>query len=213
LKNYPMPDFREVRAPGSRGATVLEFTCVICETRFRRYASQVRGGAEHGHGKYCSPHCRGIARGRAAADRLSKEDKRREKNPNWRGMTNPRICPVCETSFVPKSGNQVCCTAACGQERRRPKMRREGNGSWISQERYLALHYRELIDTSACSVCGETERVHAHHIDGDRSHNVVENLDALCHWCHVAIHAIRNLKKREHLATLMPYVERLTCLS
>jgi hypothetical protein len=210
-----MPDFREVRAPGSRGATVLKFTCVICGAAFWRYASQVKGAEGHGHGKYCTPHCRGIGRGRAAIASPTgwnlSGDKRGSKNPNWRGMTNPRECAVCGTSFVPKSGNQICCTRACGQERRRPKMRREGNGSWVSEERYLALHYRELIDTSACSVCGETERVHAHHIDGDRSHNVVENLDALCHWCHVAIHAIRNLKKREHLAALMPYVERLTC--
>lgn len=51
--------------------------------------------------------------------------------------------------------------------------------------------YRNVcLDTkgSACTICGSTESVIAHHIDGDRSNNSIENLEPICRSCHGKIH-------------------------
>jgi len=59
----------------------------------------------------------------------------------------------------------------------------------VDEATYLRYHYRDLIDVSACSVCGETREVHAHHVDEDRSHNIAANLRALCRGCHQLVHS------------------------
>jgi hypothetical protein len=38
-------------------------------------------------------------------------------------------------------------------------------------------------------LCGATDSVIAHHIDGDRSHNTLDNLMPVCRSCHGQIHA------------------------
>lgn len=39
-----------------------------------------------------------------------------------------------------------------------------------------------------CIICGSTESVVAHHIDGDRSNNTIDNLEPVCRPCHGKIH-------------------------
>jgi hypothetical protein len=41
---------------------------------------------------------------------------------------------------------------------------------------------------SCCESCGGTTRLHAHHIDGDRTNNSDENIQTLCVHCHVTHH-------------------------
>ncbi len=52
--------------------------------------------------------------------------------------------------------------------------------------------YRSRVDTSKCMSCGDTRSfiIRVHHIDGDKSHNRRENLEAVCPNCH----ALRHLK-------------------
>lgn len=177
-----MPDLRRTARPGSRGAAVVELTCVVCGAVFQRYVSQVRDQTQ---GKYCTPHCRGVGRGRAAAERLRTEDKRGTANPNWRGRSAPKPCAMCGVVFT---GIGQCCGAVCGHKLQGLKVRRTGNGNWVNEDRHLARHYRKLVDTTACSVCGRTSRVVAHHLDEDRGHNEASNLRALCRSCHGLVH-------------------------
>jgi hypothetical protein len=193
-----MPKFEAVAAPGARGATVVEFTCAICGQPFRRYASQVRGLT---HGKYCSPHCRGLARGRAAAERLRTTDKRGAANPNWRGRRARKQCPICGTWF--EGSPNKTCSAECGHTAQGRRIARAGNGNWVSQERHLRRNYRQLLNLSACSVCGDSRRVIAHHLDGDRARNVADNLVALCHWCHTTVHYLAKMRSHDHLPALL----------
>lgn len=39
-----------------------------------------------------------------------------------------------------------------------------------------------------CEVCGATENIHIHHIDGDDENNDIENLIPLCGSCHRKVH-------------------------
>lgn len=39
-----------------------------------------------------------------------------------------------------------------------------------------------------CDLCGATERIVAHHIDGNRANNRIENLLPVCRSCHINIH-------------------------
>jgi regulator of sigma D len=80
---------------------------------------------------------------------------------------------------------------------------RDGNGNWINEERHLLKNYRSLLDVSSCSVCGETRRVIAHHLDGKRTHNTHGNLKALCHWCHTTVHYLAKMRTHDHLSALM----------
>jgi len=41
----------------------------------------------------------------------------------------------------------------------------------------------------ACKACGEERNIVAHHIDGDRTNNDLENLIPLCKSCHKTIHS------------------------
>jgi 5-methylcytosine-specific restriction endonuclease McrA len=48
--------------------------------------------------------------------------------------------------------------------------------------------YRDLIDTSKCSICGFAIMVHVHHRDGNHSNNDPGNLMALCPNHHAEAH-------------------------
>jgi hypothetical protein len=50
--------------------------------------------------------------------------------------------------------------------------------------------YRNKISVHTCIGCGETRKflLFVHHIDGDREHNVAENLECVCPTCHVIRH-------------------------
>jgi hypothetical protein len=45
---------------------------------------------------------------------------------------------------------------------------------------------------NVCWVCGTSEGLEVHHIDGDRSNNELENLTPLCESCHKLVHYIGN---------------------
>lgn len=52
-----------------------------------------------------------------------------------------------------------------------------------------ALRWRaEQLRGNVCEICGTTERLQAHHIDGNIGHNVPENIQTLCISCHAKHH-------------------------
>lgn len=54
--------------------------------------------------------------------------------------------------------------------------------------------YRErclAVRPNHCSICTSTRRIEVHHIDGDRSNNILTNLKVVCGDCHDKIHNAR----------------------
>jgi 5-methylcytosine-specific restriction endonuclease McrA len=43
------------------------------------------------------------------------------------------------------------------------------------------------MSSGVCVSCGSTERLEIHHIDRNRNNNDAENLQILCHSCHLEI--------------------------
>lgn len=55
-------------------------------------------------------------------------------------------------------------------------------------ENYTRIAYDYLGIERVCILCGSADRVHIHHIDGDRTHNTKENIMTLCVSCHTYVH-------------------------
>jgi hypothetical protein len=166
----------------------VETKCIECYVQMKTAPSRLKNGRS----KYCSSKCRALGlakryKGRKGMQRFG------ENNPNWRGRRSEKVCPICSTKF--KSINATCSNK-CGHVLHAMKIATTGNGNWISNTIYNKRNYRKLINTSKCSVCGNEKRVVAHHIDGNRSHNVALNLVALCHWCHTTLHFLADQKRR-----------------
>lgn len=62
--------------------------------------------------------------------------------------------------------------------------------------------FRLGIKEEKCEVCGYTDSLELHHINGDNCDNRIENLQILCPNCHAKIDTFRGLNiksKKKHL--------------
>jgi len=50
-------------------------------------------------------------------------------------------------------------------------------------------HARRLKPAQPCERCGTKRRSQVHHKDRNYLNNALENLERLCHWCHMQEHA------------------------
>lgn len=48
----------------------------------------------------------------------------------------------------------------------------------------------EQLRKDRCEICGASSNLHAHHIDGDITHNLPKNIQTLCFDCHMAHHRL-----------------------
>ena len=160
----------------------VEVTCQICGKVSHVPPSVV------GRKKYCSWECRkqGLSlryKGRPGTVHLFGE-----YNPNWRGKTTQRDCPICGKVFT-KYQKAATCSDECGHRLQNMKISGPGNGNWKDEETYLSKRCRELVDTSKCECCSaENEWIDVHHRDGNWRNNDVSNLQPLCRSCHQFAH-------------------------
>ena len=97
---------------------------------------------------------------------------------------------------------KFCETCGAKMQRKRYGKRLEDLGAW-KRRRFCSLscaNMRERVGyhglswrarkhlKSACENCGSTERLAAHHKDGDRQNNEAENIQTLCARCHALLH-------------------------
>lgn len=99
-----------------------------------------------------------------------------------------RRCPVCgkrlkrriyKGRIEDKAAykNRVYCSDRCAEIAKHP-------------DRWETYHLRaRKHKVNACEACGYTEKLHAHHIDGDYKNSDPDNIQTLCVWCHNFIHA------------------------
>ena len=69
------------------------------------------------------------------------------------------------------------CSLHCANQRTRPK-------HWETYH-WRARKHRK----SSCEACGSTEKLHAHHVDGQPKNSDAENIQTLCVHCHNFLHA------------------------
>jgi DNA-binding MarR family transcriptional regulator len=62
----------------------------------------------------------------------------------------------------------------------------EQNGRYIDGTQSTI--YRRMVEKTHCNRCGATDQLVVHHVDGDHTNNVVENLEVLCSPCHSSHH-------------------------
>jgi 5-methylcytosine-specific restriction endonuclease McrA len=88
---------------------------------------------------------------------------------------------------------------------RRPEVRE----AWRDKTRFGGLKQKVLArDDHQCRVCGATNEtgfrnLPIHHINGDPSHNVMENLITLCRECHAAVHTRYEATRQDELHALI----------
>jgi len=136
--------------------------------------------------KYCSVECK-------IKYNTNKRSSIRNKN---RALlpTTVRSCVHCGKEFNPKTYQNKCCSKNCyvrAYKNKQPKI--HINGSYYhaaSKHKYKGNWLQRILLDKKCVLCGETERLEVHHIDGrgrkceiDPNHRM-ENLRTLCHVCH-----------------------------
>jgi len=98
-----------------------------------------------------------------------------------------KICPICGTSFNRKRYNgtledstryisRKTCSRSCGSTLVEPTDR--------TTYHFRARSFRLL----SCEMCGSEQNLDAHHKDGNIKNNTPENIQTLCHSCHMKLH-------------------------
>ena len=136
-------------------------TCQYCGQQFETFPSEIRKGG----GKFCSRSC-------------SMTYRNLHDNPTRSAKVRLKI----SLHHADVSGEN------------NPMYMRRGElaPSYIDgRNSYSGDTYRKKLfasgATPVCQICGSTENLHAHHIDGDHYNNAIENLAWVCARCHLTI--------------------------
>lgn len=151
-----------------------------------------------------------------AGERLN---KRRHTIRRFHKEREPKVCPQCKITFIPKNVRQEYCCCRCVTDARKgmkypeewclamcqniPDRSGERNPRWlggISFEPYglgftktLKAHIRER-DDHTCQLCGTRENgrlLNVHHIDYSKTNHNITNLISLCDACHSKVNTNR----------------------
>lgn len=107
-----------------------------------------------------------------------------------KNISEEKICPVCGKHFkrnrfgkrledYTRFQQRIYCSKSCSANRRKNDPNRER-----SSFHYLA---RKHLRT-CCAICGSIENLDVHHLDGNIKNNSTDNLETLCHHCHMKLH-------------------------
>lgn len=142
--------------------------CAACGGPVVRRSEESVG--EHAERKYCSRACVSLGAVASLPDRHclqcgQKMERVRHPNGSLEGVE----------AFTRRSYCSAACRVASGTR---------GGGNSERQNRTRARAHRK----DGCEGCGATSRLQVHHVDRDIEHNTPDNLQTLCHDCHVALH-------------------------
>ena len=161
--------------------------------------------------KFCSSYCY------QKMDCKKRSDKRKQKRELE--LSIPRKCPQCKQDFIATAYVQKYCSVECRQK----------NKANVLKERYTNLpkatktelnnkkrdkfkldgNWRKALDRDGnkCVLCGKTEKLEVHHLDGNgekgkdkrrkANDTSLENLMTLCSSCHKDMHGIFLIYKND----------------
>lgn len=166
-----------------RGGKII-ISCKECGRIFYAMPSRIKSGRCH----FCSRVCSSKWKARTYVGRPGHHHPIGARNPNWRpDYHTPKTCPICFEIFI---GMGKTCSAKCGHILKGRGMERQNNPFWKGEKVHLMRHYEELMNNKPkiCDICGGDHRIFVHHLDGDRTHNVSNNLIYMCQHCHTIFH-------------------------
>jgi len=133
-------------------------TCIQCGNEFERTPSAIKQGG----GKFCSISCATTYRNKTNNPTRSEEVRKKisENHADVSGKNNPMY-----------------------------GVRGKDAPSYIDgRSSFSGGPYRRKLLASGkeqkCTICGTTEQLHAHHLNGNHKDNRIENLSWLCARCH-----------------------------
>lgn len=151
--------------------------CGFCKKEFYTKPNWLKIG----HGKYCSIRCRGLAKRKGKlvrCDTCSKEIYKPLK------------------SIRNSQTGKLFCSKKCSLDWRNSYFTRERHPNWKTGEFSYKQHILRVGVKAYCRLCQKKDRriLLVHHLDKNRSNNVLSNLTWLCYNCHFLVH---NYTKRE----------------
>lgn len=128
--------------------------------------------------------CRKCSYGKRKTD--IKDDKLfviiKSNNRIYRSPAIQVECEICHRQYLrrikEKYKTNICNLCICNFNGK--KSYKTGIGNYVKRalEKY----------GNFCSICKNLENIEVHHVDFDRSNNIIENLQVLCKSCHKKIH-------------------------
>ena len=106
------------------------------------------------------------------------------------------LCKTCNTPFFQPSKTAMFCSRKCFGEAKRGGNNwnwKGGVAEYPDHSILKKLRLQKLLEANfVCHFCGG-EATETHHLDKDKSHQVLENLIAVCHKCHMG-----NFHRQKH---------------
>jgi len=166
--------------------------CIICGKVF----VPSRG---HSNAKTCSIKCN--TKKQQMKNKAIRDQKRNEI------LNKGRKCKYCGKEFIPQSIRKMYCSGDCNRLARNTKSREyasrlpEGEKTRRNYQKRWNGNFKLALerDDYKCQLCGKTEGLNVHHLDGDgekhrgkkgNNNSALENLITLCIQCHKDIHGI-----------------------
>lgn len=158
-------------------------TCPVCRKEFNALGPMVN----------CSPEC----------------TKQAKRIRNGHFSTKKHFCPNCKKEFEPINGKQVFCSGLCWREANKEKL------SKISYQAAMRFHDKKLFggnreivlkrDGYKCVRCGSPKQIGVHHKDHsgkkENPNHSLDNLEALCNFCHSQEHLLETTAPRTSFMT------------
>ena len=179
----------------------------LCDNCGKEFTPDVK----HKYSRFCSSKC-----SYKLYDKIRAEKRKQKRELE---LSIPRKCPQCKQDFIATAYVQKYCSVECRQKNKSERM----------NERYAALpkatkvklnnkkrdkfkldgNWRKALDRDGnkCVLCGKTEKLEVHHLDGEGERDKdkrrkandtsLENLMTLCSSCHKDMHGIFLIYKND----------------
>lgn len=164
---------------------LIELPCPRCKKIFSIKPSRLKDGYK----KYCSRHCAHLStrKGKLVKCHACKDE----------------VYKSLKALKGSKSGT-FFCTKSCQTKWRNNEYKGEKHSNWKGGTHAYRRIMMQGGTKPLCRLCktGDIRILAVHHIDENRSNNVIENLAWLCHNCHLLVHHYPGERKK-FMATIV----------
>jgi hypothetical protein len=132
--------------------------------------------------------------------------KSRENNPNYL-LTKKRISDTLKRKY--KNGEIKSSFYIDGRYNDNPNSQYNLYNGQFTESLKLEIRKR---DNWTCQLCNKKRSTNCHHIDENKSNNIIDNLIVLCRSCHSKYHSCKEEKKTELKKLFVILTQRYKCL-